>query len=239
MAEKAGVLAVIPARGGSKGVPRKNIRPLGGKPLIAHSIAAALRAERVTRVVVSTDDDEIADVARRHGAEVPYLRPPELARDDIPVMPVIQDLARKLDPDGTLYPVIVVLQPTNPFKSAGDIDSAISMMSMGGCDTVLSVSPASDHPYRMRWLDRDGGFLRPLFEDVDIYAQRQELPYVFNFNGSIIVCSQQVMLDQKVFYGHSHRGLIVDEIAGFDIDTELDFLVAEQLALKYPERLEG
>ncbi len=234
---KSGVIAIIPARGGSKGVPRKNVRLLGGRPLIAHSIEAALQANCVDRVVVSTDDEEIAQVALNAGAEIPFMRPPELALDHIPVMPVIQDLMRKVDPQQSLYPFIVVLQPTNPFRKPADIDKSVDILKRGDCDTVLTVSPASNHPYRMRWLDSDGEFLRPLFENVDLYAQRQDLPPVYNFNGSVISCLQSVMLNQKIFYGVKHRGIILDEICGFDIDTELDLLVAEQLAARFPDAL--
>lgn len=235
--DKTGVIAIIPARGGSKGVPRKNVRMLGGRPLIAHSIEAALQAKCVSRIVVSTDDEEIAQAARNAGAETPFMRPPELAQDHVPVMPVIQDLMRKIDPQQDQYPYVVVLQPTNPFRKPTDIDKSIDILKQGDCDTVLTVSPASNHPYRMRWLDSDGNVLRPLFENVDLYAQRQELPPVYNFNGSIISCLQSVMLNQEVFYGVRHRGIILDEISGFDIDTELDLLVAEQLAARFQEAL--
>ena len=210
-----GVLAVIPARGGSKGVPRKNVRLLGDKPLIAHSIQAALGAQTTRRVVVSTDDEEIAEVSRRYGAEVPFMRPVELATDDVPIMPVVQHLAKTLDPEGVNYPVVVILQATNPFKTSRSIDSAVQLLvEHNDCDAVLSVSPVSQHPYRMRTLAENGGVLKPLFKNVNLYAQRQQLPEVYHYNGAIVACWQEVLLSQEIFYGQTHRAIILSETEG-------------------------
>src|SRR5581483_400682 len=137
------VLGLIPARGGSKGVPRKNIRLLGGKPLLAYTAEAALAAQRLTRVVLSTDDEEIAAVGQSFGVEVPFLRPVELAQDNTPTLPVVQHALRWFEEHDTRFDAICLLQPTSPLRRAADIDASIELLERSDADTVISVLPVT------------------------------------------------------------------------------------------------
>jgi len=132
------ILGLIPARGGSKGIPRKNIKPLGGKPLIAYSIEAGLKSRYLDKVLVSTDDEEIAQVARQYGADVPFIRPAELARDDTPTLPVIQHALRFLADKGETYDAVCLLQPSSPFRTPAFIDAAIEKYVRSGADSLVT-----------------------------------------------------------------------------------------------------
>ncbi len=166
MVRRAEVLAIIPARGGSKGIPRKNIRPFAGHPLIAYSIAAGIRAETVTRVIVSTDDERIAEVARQYYAETPFLRPLELAQDDTPDLPVFQHALNWLAENESYIPdVVVQLRPTSPIRPMGLVDEAVHiLLSNPKADSVRGVVPAGQNPYKMWRIDAYTGQLKPLLE---------------------------------------------------------------------------
>src|SRR5204862_1417570 len=181
-------LGVIPARGGSRGVPRKNLRDLGGKPIVAWAIETARACPRIDRVVVSTDDDEIGQVARRHGADVPFLRPPELARDETPDRPVYDHAVAWLAENAGYRPDVVVwLRPTAPLRESRDIAEALDLLEGTGCDSVRSVCAAEHHPYWMMRLEGDR--LRPLLDqhDATTFHQRQLLPPVYRLNGAVDV----------------------------------------------------
>jgi len=151
------ILGVIPARGGSKGVPGKNIRALGDKPLIAHTIECALATNRVTRTIVSTDDQAIADVARQWGADVPFMRPPELATDTALAIPTLQHALQATEAlDQSTYDALVMLQPTTPFRTERDLDAALALLEKSGADSVISVVDVEGHhPARMKYMDGD------------------------------------------------------------------------------------
>jgi CMP-N-acetylneuraminic acid synthetase len=156
MAEPVRALGIVPARGGSKSVPRKNLHPLFGRPLIAWTIGSALRAKRLDRVIVSTDDAEIAEVARALGAEVPFLRPPAIAADDTPDLPVFQHALLALrEREGYVPGAIVHLRPTQPLRTAEDIDTVIARWIESGADCVKSVRPVAEHPFKMYRLAGD------------------------------------------------------------------------------------
>ena len=158
------ILALIPARGGSKGIPRKNIRNFAGYPLIAWSIAVGLQAETVTRVIVSTDDDEIAAVAREYGAEVPFMRPVELAQDRTPDLPVFEHALKMLEEvDGYKPDVVVQLRPTSPIRPRGMVDEAVHILhSHNDADCVRGVVPAGQNPHKMWRFDGDDKPIKPL-----------------------------------------------------------------------------
>lgn len=150
MSNRLRALGIVPARGGSKSVPRKNLYPLGGKPLIAWTIVTAGRAKTLDRLIVSTDDAEIADVARRYGGEVPFLRPPEIAADDTPDLPVFQHaLATLREAEGYVPDAVVHLRPTQPLRTAEEIDAAVTLLDRTGADCVKSVRPVAEHPFKM------------------------------------------------------------------------------------------
>lgn len=229
------VLALIPARGGSKGIPRKNIRPFAGHPLIAYSIAAARQAETVTRVVVSTDDDEIAAVAREYGAEVPFLRPPELAQDDTTDLPVFQHALRWLaDHEGYHPEVVVQLRPTSPVRPPGLVDAAVRLLlAHPEADSVRGVVPAGQNPFKMWRIDPERGCLQPLLTLPGVpepyNAPRQSLPPVFWQTGHIDAIRARTILEKNSMSGTVILPLRIDPRYTVDIDTPTDWQRAEWL----------
>src|SRR6266542_3101672 len=183
-----GGLAVIPARGGSKGVPRKNIRPLLGRPLLAYTAEAALGARGVRRAVLSTDDAEIAEVGRECGLDVPFLRPAELALDDTPTLPALQHAVGFLEARGDRFDYICLLQPTQPLRTAEDIDRCIDLLLSENLDAVVSVLPVP-HQYNPHWVyfRRPDGSLRLSTGESAPIPRRQELPPAFHRDGSVYV----------------------------------------------------
>lgn len=218
-------LAIIPARGGSKGLPNKNILPLGGKPIIVHSIEAARAAQCIQRIVVSTDSPEIAEIARHHGADVPFLRPAELAQDEAPTLPVMQHVLSQLaTAEGWQPEIVVLLQPTSPLRQSEDIDRAVTLLRETGADSVVSVCLSEHHP---AWMKRiESGRVLPFLDDAPAYARRQDLPPVYRLNGAIYVTRRRVLQDENRILGCDTRALIMDPDSSVDIDTALDLKLA-------------
>jgi N-acylneuraminate cytidylyltransferase/CMP-N,N'-diacetyllegionaminic acid synthase len=221
-------LAIIPARGGSKGLPRKNIRPLLDKPLIAYTIMTALRAKALGRLVVSTDDPEIATIAKSYGAEVPFLRPAELGQDDTPTIEVVRHVLANLKPLKSEQPeIVVLLQPTSPLRRAKDIDEAVAKLESSRADSVVSVC-AVDHG--LQWMMQlHGDRVLPLVGDAQKYVRRQDLPIVYQMNGAVYVTRTDVIIKQHRLFGEDTRGYIMDAESSIDIDTALDMKIASLL----------
>ena len=224
------VLGIVTARGGSKGLPRKNIQALCGKPVLQYTAEAALRAKRLTRVVLSTEDVEIAEVGRRCGLEVPFMRPPELARDDTPHVPVLQDVVRKLEQAGSIYDAILTLQPTNPLRLPADIDGAIQLLEETGADSVISfVAVGEKHPARMKFIDAEGRVIDPPFVEKSEGQRRQELPPLYLREGSIYLTRRDVLMRHNSVKGHDCRAWIMPQDRACNIDGPFDLFLAEQL----------
>lgn len=219
----ADVLAVIPARGGSRGLPRKNVLQFCGRPLIAWTIAAALESGVAGRVIVSTDDEEIAAVAREAGAEVPFLRPAELATDEATTLDVALHLLDTL----ALQPAwLLLLQPTSPLRTASDICAAAALA--GESDAVVSLASASQWLHRV---DRDG-FLEPL---VDVpMTRRQDAPPAYALNGAIYLVRTEALRRERTFCPRRTRAYIMPPERSVDIDTALDWTWAQMLAEDSP-----
>lgn len=227
------VLGVVPARGGSKGIPRKNIVPLLGKPLLAYTVEAALAAKRLTRTMLSTEDVEIARVGRQYGLEVPFLRPPELARDETPTIPVLQDVLRKLEAMGESYDAVFILQPTTPLRRPEDIDGAIELLERTGADSVISfVDVGEKHPARMKFVTPDGRVIDPPFAEQFEGQRRQDLPKLYLREGSIYLTRRVVLMEQNSVQGRDCRAWIIPQEQACNIDTPFDLFIAEQM-LKY------
>ncbi len=229
----AEVLALIPARGGSKSIPRKNIRLFAGYPLLAYSIAAALAAETVTRVIVSTDDDEIAQVALDYGAEVPFLRPPELAQDDTPDLPVFQHtLEWLLTEEGYTPQIVVHLRPTSPLRKTRHIDEAVyRLLDHPEADSVRSVCIPFQNPYKMWRLGSDG-FLQPLLagEFSEPYNMpRQLLPLVYWQTGYVDAAWADTIVEKGSMTGQRILPLVMEPSEWIDIDSPDDWRRAEHL----------
>ncbi len=221
-------LAIIPARGGSKGIPHKNIKTLSGKPLIAWAVEAAFKSHVLNRILVSTDDKAIAETAVRLKAEVPFLRPAELARDETPTLPVLQHAVAWLESNEKYTPsVIVTLQPTSPLHRPEHIQEALDLLERTGADSVVSVCLAEHSPYWMKRLegDRVYPFLKNSFEE----SRRQDLPLVYRPNGAIYVTRYDVLMKQNRILGEDTRAIVMDAESSVDIDTPLDFKMAELL----------
>lgn len=221
---------MIPARGGSKGIPRKNLALLAGRPLLALTTEAARASGRLTRVVVSTDDEEIASVAAELGVEVPFLRPQRLAADDTPMLEVLLDLVVTLGQRERYRPdVLVLLQPTSPFRRADHIDAAIDRLLSTGADAVVTVMPVPHQFTPSSLLRLQGDRLVP-WTDGETPTRRQDKPLLFARNGpAVLAVRTSVVTDQRSLYGTDVRGLVMTRAESFDIDDAFDLEVAELL----------
>jgi CMP-N-acetylneuraminic acid synthetase len=224
------VLGVIPARGGSKGIPRKNLAPIGGRPLVAYTCDAARESRRLTRIVVSTDDEEIASVARRLGVEVPFLRPASLAADDTPMLDVLVHAVTSLEARDAYHPdAVMLLQPTSPFRRGEHVDAAIDLLEASGADSVVSVV-AVPHQFTPSSLLRlDGDRLVPWAEGQGP-LRRQDKPRLFARNGPAVVAVRtRVLVEQKTLYGADTRAFQMTRADSIDIDDAFDLELADLL----------
>ncbi|MES1242672.1 MAG: acylneuraminate cytidylyltransferase family protein [Acidobacteriota bacterium] len=220
------VLGLIPARGGSKGIPGKNVRLFGGRPLLAWTAEAALASTRLARTVLSTDDEGIAETGRRCGLDVPFLRPAELARDDTPTLPVVRHALEVLGDGGDGFDAVCLLQPTSPFRRAGDIDACIALLEERDLDAVVSVLPvpAEHNPHWVYF--EDGGLLRLATGEDQPVPRRQELPPAFHRDGSVYVTRREIVMAGSL-YGRRLGGYVMPE-AGVNLDTPADWERAER-----------
>lgn len=228
---KPEIVAGIFARGGSKGVPRKNIRMLAGKPLIAHAIETARSSRFIDRVVVSTDDEEIATVARRYGAEVPFMRPADLARDDSPEWLAWRHAILTLGGENSqlAWRAFVCVPTTSPLRSIDDVDGCIKMFLENEADVVIAVSPASRSPYfNMVTLD-DKGYARVVIQPLKAAFRRQDVPAAFDMTTIAYVARPAFVLKADSMFQGKVMARIVPSERALDIDTELDFEIAEFL----------
>ena len=222
-------LAVITARGGSKGIPQKNLSTILGKPLIAYTIEAALQTKTLTRTIVSTDDKTIAQVSEQYGAEVPFLRPQHLATDTATSIAVLQHAVTYLatEEDYTTD-LVVCLQPTSPLRTADDIDQAVNLCLQSGADSVVSLCQAKHHPYWMKKIF-DGRVYPLINEDEQNYTRRQDLPPVYQLNGALYVTKGKVLLEENRILGEFTIPYIMPQERSIDIDTQTDLQTAESI----------
>ena len=227
----ASVLGVITARGGSKGLPNKNILPLDGKPLIAHTIEAALNSQLMDRVVVSTDHLDIAETARKYGAEVPFIRPSELAQDDTLAFPVLIHAFQWLkEHEGYRPNYVMLLQPTSPLRTSGDIDNAIQLALDKDADGVVGMCGIKHHPYWTKSVSEDGRIVDFMTLDKPsevAYSRRQDLPTVYVVNGAIYLSKPQVLLELQSFFTAETYAYIMPPERSIDIDAIWDLKFAE------------
>jgi len=223
------LLAIIPARGGSKRLPRKNVLSLGGKPLIGWTIQAALRSRFVDHVVVSTDDEEIKDISIKYGADIPFMRPYELATDEATSVDVVLHLLRKLEEENKFYNYIILLQPTSPLRTAKNIDESVELLLLMGADAVISVCEAEHSPLWCNKIPEDGdlsGFL-----DYSLLNKRsQDLEKYYRLNGAIYLCNADILKKEKTFFFSSRcYGYKMMNENSVDIDNSVDFALARCL----------
>jgi CMP-N,N'-diacetyllegionaminic acid synthase len=221
------IIGLITARGGSKSIPEKNIKPLAGKPLIAWTIEAALRCKELSRLIVSTDDEKIAEVARHWGAEVPFMRPVELAQDDSSHISVVLHAIQWLkEKEGFCPDYIMLLQPTSPFRTAEDIMKIIQLAKDRHAIAVISVCEAARHPYKTYKIIEDGT-LEYFIPSNIAYKYRQTLPKVYEENGAIYLNKRISLLRDQTFMPEGTIPYIMPQERSQDIDTLWDFYIAD------------
>ncbi len=223
------LLGIIPARAGSKGVPGKNTKSLGGKPLIAYTIESAKQSSLID-IIVSTDSEEIAAIALERGAAIPFMRPAELATDSAKSIDVVIHAVQEMQKQGKQYDAVVLLQPTNPFRPSGFIDKAINLFRENNCDALVSVLPVP-HEYNPHWVFEPdaNGYLHIATGDATIIPRRQELPKAFYRDGCIYITRTDVLLSQQSFFGKTLCYIEADPALHVNIDTLEDWELAEKL----------
>lgn len=223
-------IAFIFARGGSKGVPGKNIKMLGNKPLIAWSIEQAQAVEKINRVIVSTDSREIADVAIRYGAEVPFLRPEKLAQDDTPEWLAWRHaLNYLLEKEGELPEIMVSVPTTAPMRSSADIENCILRYMSGNYDVVLAITEANRSPYFNMVSLTANGEAKLVIDSSKKYSRRQEVPEVFDITTVAYVVNPNYVLSKMSIFDGAVGVVRIPKERSLDIDTEFDFRIAECL----------
>jgi len=222
----AEILGIIPARGGSKGIPGKNLALLAGRPLLEYTCAAARASRRLTRIAVSTDSDDIAAAAQRLGVTV-IRRPAALAADDTPMLPVLKHAVDTMAADaGCEADVFVLLQPTSPLRRAAHIDAAVDLLSETGADAVVSVVEVPHHFNPVSLMRLENGRLAPCNDGPPI-TRRQDKPRLFARNGPAVIAARRQVLDRGSLYEGDVRALVMDRRSSVDIDDETDLRLAE------------
>ncbi len=224
------ILAVIPARGGSKGLPKKNIKVLGNKPLITWSIKAAKASRLVHKTMVTSDDETIISISKAAGAEIPFVRPDHLASDTASSKDVLIHTIDHYKSQGEQYDYIVLLQPTSPFRKADDIDKAIELAKSTNADMVVSVKETASNPYYVLFEENEKGHLEN--SKKGHFTRRQDCPTVYEYNGSIYVIKVSALYRENSLTFEKTVKYIMDDFHSVDIDTQIDFDFAELLLNK-------
>jgi CMP-N-acetylneuraminic acid synthetase len=235
------ILAVIPARGGSKGVVRKNIRPICGKPLIAYTIETALAARHLLhRSIVSTDDPEINAIACEYGADVPFLRPPELAGDSVPTLPVLQHAVRFVEEeDGVALDWVLLLQPTAPLRVIEDIEASVTLAHQNSCDSVISVAQVfAEHPILMKRIE-DNRLLPYCIEEKEGTRRQDYQPPAYMRNGAIYLTRRDVLMEQDSIWGRVICPYVMPPERSVSIDSELELNLVELIIQGRLQRAKG
>jgi len=227
------VLGIIPARGGSKGIPQKNSKLLSGKPLIGYTIEAAIQSKYLDTVLLSSDDSKLIEIAKSYGLDVPFVRPAHLATDTSPTLDTVLHALNYLQLQGEYYDAVCLLQPTNPLRTSAFIDQAIETFTSSGADALISVLEVP-HEYNPHWTftENEKGLLRISTGDTSVISRRQDLPKAYYRDGSIYITKTSVLLEQKSLYGKSVSYLKADPERHVNIDTLDDWERAEQLLAK-------
>jgi len=234
---KHNILGVITARGGSKGIPRKNIIKINGKPLIQYTIDEALKSHHLTKTIVSTEDEEIANIARDLGAEVPFMRPRKLAEDHVLSIDVVKHALLEMEKiDKIKYNIIILLQPTSPFRKSEDIDNGIDLLLRGRTDSVVGVvRVGGHHPLRMKRVVNDGWLVNYIDQGFEDMRPRQILPPVYRRNGTLYISWRNIVMGGTMV-GENCKAYIMPPERSLDIDTKFDLIIAEHMIKEENER---
>lgn len=230
------IIAIIPARGESKSIPRKNIKLLAGKPLIVYTIETALKCKLLDRVIVSTDDEEIAAISKKHGAEVPFIRPRELALDATPMLPVLQHAVSYLEQNEKLHiDIVVILQPTSPFRKVSDIENCIEKLKKEKADSVVTVCEAEHNPYFVMMKFQNDN-LMPFLKTEKPITRRQDTPKVYRLNGAVYAIRRDVLMNENKIFTNNTKAVIMPQERSIDLDRQLDFEFADFLLERINKR---
>jgi CMP-N,N'-diacetyllegionaminic acid synthase len=224
------ILGLIPARGGSKGVPRKNIKLLGGKPMLWYTVSAAKGARGLDRIVLSTDDLEIADVGKRCGVDVPFIRPAELGKDDTPTLPVIQHALNWLEKRGAVYEAVCLLQPTSPFRGSRVIEKCLETFVETNADTLITLQPIPEkfHPAFVYFKSSEGWLHSCLGNDLAV-VRRQDVKPAYVREGSVYIIRRETLMESSSLYGQRIVGYDMAVEQTVNVDTLEDWHYAERL----------
>lgn len=227
------ILGLIPARGASKGLRHKNIRLLNGKPLIAWTIKEAKKSKYIDRIIVSTENRRIAQIAQKYGVEVPFLRPVNLASDKSGTLEVVLHAISFLEKEKMgEWGYVLLLQPTSPLRSHVDIDRAIkAFFSQKKADALVSIIPVNENPFWMQTVNKKG-FIQPLIKQKTMVTRRQDLPQAYLINGAIYICSTEVLKNKRTLIPENTGYFIMPRERSIDIDDQYDLAVAEMLIKK-------
>jgi CMP-N-acetylneuraminic acid synthetase len=221
------ILAIIPARGGSKGIRRKNLQKLSGKPLIAHTIIAAKKTKSINKIIVSTDDKEIGKISKNNGAEVPFLRPKQISKDTSSTIEVIKHALKFLQENQSYVPdIIILLQPTSPLRTSQLITKTINTLKKSKATSVITVSKITKHPYASYWLKND--FLKPFEKNFTKYSRRQEFPDLFFPTGAVYTFWYDTLKKFNSLHGPKIKPIVVHD-EDIDIDNLRDLFFAEMM----------
>jgi CMP-N,N'-diacetyllegionaminic acid synthase len=224
------VLAIIPARGGSKGIPKKNLRKLAGKPLIEYTISAAKNSKLISKIIVSTDDKKIAKLSESLGVDVPFLRPKNISQDNSKTLDVINHSIDFLKISQDYIPdIVILLQPTSPLRTTRDIDKSIQLLKQKKCSSVISVKKIKEHPNAAFKLSKKN--LKPVMKNFEQFYQRQKFPDLFFPTGGIYTFWYETLKNTKNIYGSQITPLIISDESMIDIDNPLDFFICESIII--------
>jgi CMP-N,N'-diacetyllegionaminic acid synthase len=223
------VLAIIPARGGSKGLPRKNILPVKDTPLIAWTITEAQKSKYIDHLILSSEDEEIIDVAKKWGCDVPFVRPQTLATDDASTMDVVFHTLETIE---ETYDYIVLLQPTSPRRQVIDIDKCLEICTSQNVPACVSMTETAKSPYWMYQLNDDCQ-IKPIISDDEFASRRQDLPKTYALNGAVYVAEWPWLLKNKTFLTKETTAYIMPKERSIDIDTKLDFTIFKAIVEDY------
>jgi CMP-N,N'-diacetyllegionaminic acid synthase len=220
------ILAIIPARSGSKGIPLKNIQKIVNKPLIEYTITSAKKSSKITRIIVSTDDEKIAKISKSLGAEVPFIRPKKISNSNTPTMAVVKHTLKFLHETESYLPdIIVILQPTSPLRKTETIDKSILLLQKTNSTSVLGVSKVKIHPFLSFY--HDTKYLKPLKSNFQNFYQRQKFPIVWYPTGSIYTFWHKTLLRYNSYYGPKIKPIFIDEEDSVDVDTIFDLFICD------------
>ena len=226
------VLGIIPARCGSKSVQKKNIRLLAGKPLIAYTIKTAQMCKMLNRTVVSTDGAEIAEVAKKYGGDVPFIRPKDLSLDNTPMIPVLQHAVSSIEKkENSRVDVVVLLDPTSPFRRVEDIEACIQKLERENADSVVTVCEVEHNPYFVM-VELDNGKLVPLIKSDKVITRRQDAPEVYRINAAVYAVKRDVLMNANKIITDNTMAVIMSQQLSTHIDHVVDFEFAEYLMEK-------